>query len=203
MLVVTGSVQSNYMRTTAAAAAKLGMACHLQFVNRLPGRGSLYHANGNVLLDQIFGPTISTFLAGEDKAAADASIVSIAGEYRATGRKPHLLTLSADAKPLGVGSYMRCAAEMLDQFAEIGASPDAIVVPSGSAATHVGVLLGPRTLEFPITVHDICVWRDTASRTGRVLNINHLVEILLCCGHSSRRPTRAVMKTGLGPAMDE
>lgn len=34
MLLVTGAVQSNYMRTVAAAAARFGMACHLQFEDR-------------------------------------------------------------------------------------------------------------------------------------------------------------------------
>jgi D-cysteine desulfhydrase family pyridoxal phosphate-dependent enzyme len=182
MLLVTGAVQSNYMRTAAAAAAKLGMACHLQLENRVPDMDFGYHSNGNVLLDRLYGATTSTFPVGEDEAAADASIAVIAKEHRDKGRKPYLLTLSADTKPLGTLGYMRCAAEILDQISGGEPAFDAIVVPSGSAATHVGMLLGLRLLGSDLPVYGICVRRDAAAQTARVKSITRLAETLIGCG---------------------
>jgi 1-aminocyclopropane-1-carboxylate deaminase/D-cysteine desulfhydrase-like pyridoxal-dependent ACC family enzyme len=187
MLLVTGAVQSNYMRTAAAAAAKLGMGCHLQLEDRVKGMDAEYHESGNVLLDRLFGATTSTFHLGEDEAAADGNLAQIAGTYRNQGKTTYQLTLSADTKPLGALGYMHCAAEILDQLAG-GTSPadaplDAIVLASGSAATHVGMLLGLRLLGSDIPVHGICVRRDAVLQTQRVRDITRLAEEVIGCGH--------------------
>ena len=68
---------------------------------------SSYHRSGNVLLNKLFGASISTFHIGEDEAAADA-IADIASDYVKKGKKPYLLTLSPDTKPLGALGYIRC-----------------------------------------------------------------------------------------------
>jgi 1-aminocyclopropane-1-carboxylate deaminase/D-cysteine desulfhydrase-like pyridoxal-dependent ACC family enzyme len=183
MLLVTGAVQSNYMRTAAAAAAKLGMGCHLQLEDRVADMDAAYHANGNVLLDRLFGAATSTFHIGEDEAAADGNLSQIAGTYRNQGKTTYQLTLSADTKPLGSLGYMRCAAEILDQIVDGEPPIDAIVLASGSAATHVGMLLGLRLLGSDIPVHGICVRRDAVQQTQRVRDIVRLAEVLVGCGH--------------------
>jgi D-cysteine desulfhydrase family pyridoxal phosphate-dependent enzyme len=183
MILVTGAVQSNYMRTAAAAAAKLGMECHLQFEDRVTGMDSGYHESGNVLLDRLFGAATSTFHLGEDEAAADGNLAQIASTYRNQGKTPHQLKLSADTKPLGALGYVRCAAEILDQIEAGEPAIDAIVLASGSAATHVGMLLGLRLLGSAVPVHGICVRRDAAQQTERVRGIVRLAEELVGCGH--------------------
>ena len=183
MLLVTGAVQSNFMRTAAAAAAKLGMGCHLQLEDRVAGMDASYHANGNVLLDRLFGATTSTFHIGEDEAAADENLAKIAGTYRNQGKTTYQLTLSADTKPLGSLGYMRCAAEILDQISDGEPPIDAIVLASGSASTHVGMLLGLRLLGSDTPVHGICVRRNAVQQTQRVRDIVRLAEELVGCGH--------------------
>jgi 1-aminocyclopropane-1-carboxylate deaminase/D-cysteine desulfhydrase-like pyridoxal-dependent ACC family enzyme len=183
MLLVTGAVQSNFMRTAAAAAAKLGMGCHLQLEDRVADMDAAYHENGNVLLDRMFGATTTTFHLGEDEAAADGNLAQIAGTYRNQGKTTYQLKLSADTKPLGALGYMRCAAEVLDQI-EAGEAPvDAIVLASGSASTHVGMLLGFRLLGSDIPIHGICVRRDAVQQAQRVRDIIRLAEELVGCGH--------------------
>ena len=59
------------------AAAKLGLACHVQLENRVGGMPGIYHSSGNVLLNKIFGASSSTFPIGEDEAAADTNIADI------------------------------------------------------------------------------------------------------------------------------
>ena len=182
MILVTGAVQSNYVRSAAAAAAKFGLSCHVQLENRVSDMPSSYHQSGNVLLTKLFGASASTLHIGEDEAAADANIADIASDYAKKGKKPYLLTLSPDTKPLGALGYMRCAGEILDQLHNQKQSVDAIVVASGSAATHVGLLLGLRLLGSEIAVYGICVRRDKKQQTLRVKSIVRLAEKLIGCG---------------------
>ena len=60
---------------------------------------SSYHRSGNVLLNKLFGASVSTFHIGEDEAAADANIADIANDYVKKGKKPYLLTLSLILNP--------------------------------------------------------------------------------------------------------
>jgi D-cysteine desulfhydrase len=52
-LLITGAVQSNFMRTAAAAGAKLGLSVHLQLEERVPSNDPLYNTGGNVFLDDL------------------------------------------------------------------------------------------------------------------------------------------------------
>ena len=88
MILITGAVQSNYVRSAAAAAAKLGLSCHVQLENRVGDMPPSYHRSGNVLLNKLFGASSSTFHIGEDEAAADASIADMAKNHRKKGKKP-------------------------------------------------------------------------------------------------------------------
>ena len=57
-VVTAGARQSNHSRQTAAAAARLGLKCHLVLWN-MTGFGELqYLQNGNVLLDRLHDATI-------------------------------------------------------------------------------------------------------------------------------------------------
>jgi D-cysteine desulfhydrase len=52
-IITAGAAQSNHCRQTAAAAAKLGIECHLLLGGENPGE-----PHGNLLLDRIFGARI-------------------------------------------------------------------------------------------------------------------------------------------------
>ena len=41
-VLITGAVQSNFVRLAAAAACKLGLACEVQLEERVPGKGETY-----------------------------------------------------------------------------------------------------------------------------------------------------------------
>jgi 1-aminocyclopropane-1-carboxylate deaminase/D-cysteine desulfhydrase-like pyridoxal-dependent ACC family enzyme len=60
--------------------------------------------------------------------------------------------------------------EILQQAAEQGVDFDAVVVASGSGATHAGLLVGLAIAgRNDIAVHGICVRRDAAAQEERVL----------------------------------
>ena len=57
VVMTQGATQSNHARQTAAAAARLGMACHILLEDRTGSRDPNYRTNGNVLLDHLHGAT--------------------------------------------------------------------------------------------------------------------------------------------------
>ena len=115
-VLVTGAVQSNFVRTTSAAAAKLGLAAHVQLEDRVANADNLYQRSGNVLLNQLIGASISTFPEGENEAAADAALDRRAEELAAQGRKPYVIHLGADHPPVGGLGYAAAAGEVLHQL---------------------------------------------------------------------------------------
>ena len=57
LVMTQGATQSNHARQTAAAAAKLGMKCHILLEDRTGSNDPNYNGNGNVLLDHLHGAT--------------------------------------------------------------------------------------------------------------------------------------------------
>lgn len=168
VLLITGAVQSNFVRTAAAMGRRLGMECHIQLEERVPDITTLHRNNGNVLLDRLLGATLHSYPEGEDEAGADAAIARIAGSLRAQGRRPYIIPLGASSKPFGALGYVRAAAEVMPQIHAVGGI-DEIVVASGSALTHAGLLLGLRMAGDMTPVRGVCVRRDASQQTARVL----------------------------------
>jgi len=166
--LITGAVQSNFVRSAAASAAKLGMDCHVQLEERVPDPDSTHRNSGNVLLDKLLGATIYSYSEGEDEAGADRRIHEIADELKAKGRKPFVIPLSPGHPPLGALGYVVAAQEILGDLATSGLKIDEIVVASGSTSTHAGLLYGLRALGCDIPVIGICVRRTSDQQTPRV-----------------------------------
>lgn len=167
-VLITSAVQSNYMRTCAAMAARLGLECHLQLEERVPKNDPLYRTNGNVLLDRIAGAHLHSYPEGEDEAGADRSVEELADGLRAQGRKPYVIHLGPTHPPIGAVGYVEAARELLDQLYERGETVDRIYVGSGSAATHTGLLWGLRAFGSDIPVTGVCVRRPAAQQGPRV-----------------------------------
>ena len=178
-ILITGAIQSNFVRTAAAMARRFGMECHIQLEERVDGAGDLYRTNGNVLLDRLLGVTIHTFPVGEDESGADKSIYRIADGLRGEGRKPYVITLGTDHPPLGALGYVDAALELARQLE--GEPPfDEIIVGSGSASTHSGLGFGLRAIGNKTPVTGICVRRAASLQKprveGRVGDIDDLFE---------------------------
>ena len=167
-VLITGAVQSNFVRLAAAGACKLGMACHIQLEERVARDDPTYHASGNVLLDKLLGATLHSYPEGEDEAGADRQLGRIADELKAEGRRPYIIPLAPGHPPLGALGYVAAAHELLQQIEEDRLAIDEIVVASGSGNTHGGLLFGLRALGSTIKVTGICVRRDAASQRPRL-----------------------------------
>ena len=164
----TGAVQSNYMRTLAAAAAKLGIQCHIQLEDRVKNDSPFYRTSGNRLLVSLFGASVSTYPEGEDEQGADREIRRIADQLESRGRKPYVIPLGLVPTPKGALGYVECATEIHEQFSDRAMSVDHVVVPSGSGLTHAGTLFGLRLRGNPVPVTGACVRRPAADQVARI-----------------------------------
>ena len=167
-VLITGAVQSNFVRLAAAAARKLGMEIHIQLEERVPKTDSTYRNSGNVLLDRLLGATLHAYPDGEDEAGADARLREIAAELEAQGRRPYVIPLAPGHAPLGALGYVDAAREILEQAAAQDLSFDEVVVSSGSGHTHGGLLFGLRALGCPARVTGICVRRPAETQRPRI-----------------------------------
>ncbi|WP_170416071.1 D-cysteine desulfhydrase family protein [Ruegeria atlantica] len=163
-VLITGAVQSNFVRTAAAAAARLGMKSVLQLEERVPGMGEQYYHSGNVLLAKILGAEHMRFPVGEDEVGADNALHERAAQLVAAGHRPYVIHLGIDHPPLGALGYVQGGAELSAQISDF----DAAVVPSGSGSTHGGFLTGLRLSGMPAPVYGICVRRNQKQQNARM-----------------------------------
>ncbi len=167
-VLITGAVQSNFVRLAAAGARQLGMDIHIQLEERVDDADDLHRASGNVLLDRLLGATLHPFPAGEDEAAADAALERLARSLADEGAKPYVIHLGVDHPPLGGLGYVLAAGEVMEQGRARGFGFDGVVCASGSALTHAGTLVGMRAIGEAMPVHGICVRRDRSLQRRRV-----------------------------------
>ena len=180
-ILITGAVQSNFVRMVAAGASKLGLSCHIQLEDRVTSDDPQYQTSGNIFLDKILGATLHSYPEGEDESGADDQLEAIASELRANGAKPYVIHLAPGHAPLGSLGYVVAAQELLTQINASGLTVDAIFVASGSGATHSGLLFGLRALGSAIPVRGVCVRRDAASQKARILDTCRKISELLEC----------------------
>lgn len=174
-VLITGAVQSNYVRAAAAAAAKLGLQAVLQLEERVPGMARTYYVSGNVLLDDLLGARRVSFPEGENEQGADQSLRDQAEQLQRSGRRPYVIPLGLDNPPLGALGYMLAAMEVVEQGIEF----DCAVVASGSALTHTGFLCGLRALGRSAPVHGACVRRAASLQRDRVTTVSTKLASLL------------------------
>ena len=167
-ILITGAVQSNFVRLAAAAARKSGMDCHIQLEERVPRDDPLYRNSGNVLLDRILGATLYSYPEGEDEEGADRRVSEIAEELKGQGRRPYIIPLGPGHPPLGALGYVVAAEELLEQIASRQLTIDEVVVPSGSGHTHGGLLFGLRALGSQVRVTGVCVRRNAGPQKERI-----------------------------------
>lgn len=138
MVMTQGATQSNHARQTAAAAARLGMACHLLLEDRTGSTDPNYIGNGNVLLDHLHGATTETRPGSLDM---NAKMETVADTFRARGRTVYTIP-GGGSNPTGALGYVNCAFELLGQINDLGLAFDHLVHATGSAGTQAGLVTG-------------------------------------------------------------
>ena len=167
-ILITGAVQSNFVRMAAAAARKKGMECHVQHEDRVPTNDPIYKNSGNVLISKILGAILTTYPDGEDETGADANLNKIARDLSAKGRTPYIIHLAPGHSPIGALGYVDAARELLSQCEEMGIELDEVVLASGSGHTHCVLWFGLRALGSFARVTGVCVRRSAEQQQPRI-----------------------------------
>jgi D-cysteine desulfhydrase/L-cysteate sulfo-lyase len=167
-LLTTGAIQSNHVRMTVAAARKMGLEVEVQLEHRVARDQPEYHNSGNPFLVKLMGAKIHYYPEGEDEAGADRALEERAAEIAKAGGKAFVIPLSNAHTPYGALGYVDGAEELMAQLNERQIEPVRFIVPTGSASTHTGFLLGVRALGNTTPVHGVCVRRDAQSQSQRV-----------------------------------
>jgi D-cysteine desulfhydrase len=155
-LITCGAVQSNHCRLTLAAAVKEGLKCRLVLEERVPGSYNP-EASGNNFLFRLLGvEEIEVVPAGSDMLGA---MKKIADDLAREGRKGYIIP-GGGSNAIGATGYVACAQEIQDQLFDQNIAIDRLCVPSGSAGTHAGLLVGFVGCNMNIPIVGIGVSRD-------------------------------------------
>lgn len=130
-IITAGAIQSNHCRQTAAAAAKLGLECHLVLGGEAPAQ-----SNGNLLLDNLLGAHIHW--AGENRKGE--GIPALIAELKAQGKTPYMVPYGG-SNLLGAMGYANAVLELVKQSETRFTH---VVFASASGGTHAGILAGAR-----------------------------------------------------------
>jgi L-cysteate sulfo-lyase len=167
IVLTQGATQSNHARQTAAAAAKLGMDCHILLEDRTGYNHENYRYNGNVLLDVLHGASIEHRGAGADM---HAEMEAVADKMRVEGRNAYTIP-GGGSNPTGALGYVNCALEMMGQFATMGLNVDHIVHATGSAGTQAGLITGLCAMNAGIPLLGIGVRAPQEKQEENVYNL--------------------------------
>ena len=154
-IITCGAVQSNHARLTASWSAKEGLDCHLILEERVKGSYK-ENASGNNFLFELLGvKSIDVVQGGSDMMA---QMNKKADELATAGKKPYIIPGGA-SNAIGATGYAVCAEETMNQLNEMCIDIDHIIVPSGSAGTHAGMVVGMTGVNANIPISGVNVSR--------------------------------------------
>jgi L-cysteate sulfo-lyase len=142
-VINTGGVQSNQVRQTAGAAARLGLRCELLLRRSDRIMPEEYESTGNAFLCGLLGANIHFIEHHEDR---DAAMEQLASRLAREGRTACVIPVGAST-PEGAAGSALCAEEMIEQAGDLGFDIDWLVTTVGSAGTHAGLLAGFHALD--------------------------------------------------------
>lgn len=186
-IITCGAVQSNHCRLTLAWAVKEGLDCHLVLEERVPGSYNP-QSSGNNFLFQMLGVSSVTVVPGGSPMLQEMQ--KLADKLAAAGRKPYIIPGGA-SNSIGALGYVQCAQELQQQMFEQGCNFDHVIVPSGSAGTHAGFLLGMLACNMNIPVTGIGVNRKKPVQEQAVFDLMHQTADLI--GAAVNIPREAVV----------
>ncbi|WP_426956139.1 D-cysteine desulfhydrase [Muricoccus radiodurans] len=164
-VITQGATQSNHARQTAAAAAKLGMECHILLEDRTGYTDPAYKNSANVMMDKLHGASVSRRPGGADM---QAEMEALAADLRTKGKKPYVIP-GGGSNPVGALGYVTAALELMNQANEIGLKIDHLVHATGSAGTQAGLVAGLVGLNSGINLLGIGVRAPKEKQEANVL----------------------------------
>ena len=181
VIVGTAAAQSNHCRQAAAAAARLGLACHLLLRG---GQKDAWPPQGNLLLHHLFGAKVR-LLYGDDLQRIPQVVGAYLDDLRAQGHRPYQIMNTLESDRLGAVAYVAAFLELQEQLRERGLRADHLYVASlggtGGGLTLAAKLLAPQTRVVCFTPMDTVAIRKPsmlaeANAAAEVLGIPERLE---------------------------
>jgi L-cysteate sulfo-lyase len=166
-IITQGATQSNHARQTCAIAAKLGLECHILLEDRTGYGDEAYAHNGNVLLDQLHGASISVRPGDSDM---NAEMEQLAMQLRDDGKKPYIIP-GGGSNEIGALGYVNAAFELTHQANERSLHIDHLVHATGSAGTQAGLVLGMEAMNSGIPVYGVSVRAEKQKQEENVYGL--------------------------------
>lgn len=130
VVITTGALQSNHCRATAAACAKLGLACHL-----IVDGDDTDIVEGNFFLDLVFGAEVHLIGPEVDRYEV---MEDLRESLEAEGEKAYPIFIGA-SNAVGSLGYVEAADEIMNWEEVNDISFDNIVLAVGSGGTYSGL----------------------------------------------------------------
>lgn len=166
-VLTVGGLQSNHARQTAAAASRLGLNCELILEPVTGTPETLYHHSGNVLLNKLFGATLTRAEPGQDGMQL---MQQRAEALSREGFSPYCIPVGG-SNTTGALGYVECAREVADWQYQQDIEFDYIVLATGSAGTQAGLLAGAALFNLSAKIKGFCVSRTSEDQFDLVLNL--------------------------------
>jgi len=174
-IITAGASQSNHCRQTAAAAAQLGLECHLVLGGEAPAE-----TQGNLLLDELLGARIHW--AGGHRKGED--IPALAAQLKAAGKKPFLVPYGG-SNELGAAAFVDALCELKQQLDAQNQSLGHIIFASSSGGTQAGLMVAKKLLDWDVELVGIKIDKqelegqsfeqmvlELANSTGQLLGVD-------------------------------
>ena len=136
-LITCGGLQSNHARTTAIAAKRYGLDCHLILRGRKPQT-----PDANYFLDGLIGAKV-TFATKDQYLNRNQIFDRLEKRLLQQGKKPYSIP-EGGSNGLGAIGYVKAMEEIHDQKGKMGIEFDAIITAVGSGGTYAGLCLGKK-----------------------------------------------------------
>jgi D-cysteine desulfhydrase len=155
-IITCGAIQSNHCRLTLAWSNIEELDCHLILEERVAGTYDKNASGNNYLYDLLGAKSRAIVNAGTDMLAA---MKNKAAELIAQGKNPYIISGGA-SNAIGALGYAVCAEEIMSQLNTQRLPINHIIVPSGSAGTHAGMVVGMIGVNGQIPISGINVSRE-------------------------------------------
>jgi D-cysteine desulfhydrase family pyridoxal phosphate-dependent enzyme len=157
-VVTFGALQSNHARQTAAAAAKLGLACDLVLIEMVERADEAYRRGGNVQLDRLLGARVHVTT---PERVGDA-LAEITRAHGRLGREVYVVPVGG-SNAIGSLGYVNAFDELAAQARALGLAVDAIVHATSSGGTQAGLVAGALLAGSATRILGVNVYKPSAA----------------------------------------
>lgn len=149
-VVTFGALQSNHVRATAAACARLGLHLDAVAVQSVPRQDDDYTRSGNAFLTELLGATRHVV---PDDDAAGALAMELLGQHG----DDLAIIMPGGSDRIGTLGHVDSALEL---YSQLESDPREVVVAASTCGTMAGLVIGLAAAEIDTVVRGVCVYHS-------------------------------------------